>query len=129
MRLVPTGEFSYRVRCVAVESERVFGDYLVVTGQTSAAELSDYRRRRQNLQQQYVDLPNFLELNRRPTRRRSSVAAPPLPAPPKAVRSKSLDLDDGGDAVKYDAGRRRQVRAESWCRGGGCFLVGFSEVG
>lgn len=56
-------ELSYRVKCVDVESERVFGD-VVVTRRTSAAEVNVYRKKRQNLFRQTLDAPDFLELNR-----------------------------------------------------------------
>ena len=126
-------EISYRVKCVAVESERVFGD-IVVTRQTSAADLTTDQGscpKRRNLVQQYLDGPDFLELNRR----KDSTAAKWQKAvvlqtsvydefdrchPEKIERSKSLEpsptaFDIHGEdsfetnSVYSDGGRRRRV--------------------
>lgn len=68
-------EISYRVKCVAVENERVFSD-VYITHQTrdpvcqpdDYAFPSEYRRRRRNLIQRTLDGPDFMKLNsKRPT--------------------------------------------------------------
>lgn len=74
MPLKKHAEITYRVKCVAVENERVFGD-VYVTQQTQNLVyqpegylfLSEYRRRKRNLIQQTVNGPDFMELNKRST--------------------------------------------------------------
>lgn len=117
-QVLPATELSYRVKCVAVESERVFGD-VVVTHRSSAAALpAAYRRSRQNLVQQYLEGPNFLELNRRrPTRRQSAAIAEDgkrdaeLKLVARSTRSNSLNLQGtwlGPDFTENE--RTRKVR-------------------
>jgi len=63
-------EITYRVKCVAVENERVFGD-VYVTQQTqdlvyrpeSYPFPSGCKRRRRNLIQRTLNGPDFMELN------------------------------------------------------------------
>lgn len=70
MPLRKYAEISYRVKCIAVENERVFGD-VCVTQQTwdrvcqldNYAFLSEHRRRRCNLIQRTLDGPDFMKLN------------------------------------------------------------------
>ncbi|XP_008208165.1 uncharacterized protein LOC100678809 isoform X1 [Nasonia vitripennis] len=111
-QVLPAAELSYCVKCVAVESERVFGD-VVVTRRSSAAELpAAYQRSRQNLVQQYLEGPNFLELNRRrPMRRQSAAVAEEgkrdseLKLVARSTRSKSLNLQGtwlGPDLTEHD---------------------------
>jgi hypothetical protein len=57
-------ELSYRVKCVAVESERVFGNITVTHHRNTAELLSIPWSKRQNLIRQYLEGPNLLELNR-----------------------------------------------------------------
>lgn len=115
-RVLPTGELSYCVKCVAVESERVFGD-VVVTCRSSAAELpAAYQRSRQNLVQQYLEGPNFLELNRRrPIRRQSAAIAEEgkrdseLKLVARSTRSKSMNLQGtwlGPDLTEHERTRK-----------------------
>ncbi|XP_029665272.1 uncharacterized protein LOC115236750 [Formica exsecta] len=75
MPLRKYAEISYRVKCVAVENERVFSD-VYITHQTRGpvcqpddyAFPSKYRRRRRNLIQRTLDGPDFMKLNsKRPT--------------------------------------------------------------
>nr|XP_012216603.1 PREDICTED: LOW QUALITY PROTEIN: uncharacterized protein LOC105668696 [Linepithema humile] len=67
-------EISYRVKCVTVENERVFGDVYVTQQTRRLDHRSDkdplppfYRRRRRNLIQQTLNGPDFMELNKRST--------------------------------------------------------------
>lgn len=70
MPLRKYAEISYRVKCVMVENERVFGD-VYVTHQTrdpicqseDYALLSEYKRRKRNLIQKTLDGPDFMKLN------------------------------------------------------------------
>ncbi|KAL0105831.1 hypothetical protein PUN28_015925 [Cardiocondyla obscurior] len=67
-------EIPYRVKCVAVENERVFGDvYVTQQSQNLVCRPEGYpfprgcRRQRRNLIQQTLNGPDFMELNKRPT--------------------------------------------------------------
>jgi len=81
MPLRKYAEISYRVKCVAVENERVFGD-VYVTHQTrdpgcqsdDYAFLSEYSRRRRNLIQRTLDGPDFMKLNSKWPARSAAVA-------------------------------------------------------
>ncbi|OXU27606.1 hypothetical protein TSAR_013960 [Trichomalopsis sarcophagae] len=118
-QVLPAAELSYCVKCVAVESERVFGD-VVVTRRSSAAQLpAAYQRSRQNLVQQYLEGPNFLELNRRrPMRRQSAAVAEEgkrdseLKLVARSTRSKSLNLQGtwlGPDLTEHDRTLKLQI--------------------
>lgn len=70
MPLKKHAEITYRVKCVAVENERVFGD-VYVTQQTQDLVYRpegypfppECKRQRRNLIQQTLDGPDFMELN------------------------------------------------------------------
>ncbi|XP_011494982.1 PREDICTED: uncharacterized protein LOC105359919 [Ceratosolen solmsi marchali] len=53
----------YRVKCVVVESERIFKD-ITIAPRNSADLLPIYKNKRQNLIRHYMEGPNFYELNR-----------------------------------------------------------------
>lgn len=67
-------EITYRVKCVTVENERVFGDvYVTQQTQNFVYRPEDYpfppgcRRQKRNLIQQTLNGPDFMELNKRST--------------------------------------------------------------
>ncbi|XP_076686925.1 uncharacterized protein LOC143378816 isoform X2 [Andrena cerasifolii] len=80
MPLKRYAEISYRVKCVSVEDERVFGDVYVTKQTRNLLYCADgyqfpslYGRRACNLIQRSWEGPNFMELNRKKPIRRSSV--------------------------------------------------------
>lgn len=119
-------EISYRVKCVAVESERVFGDVYVTQQTRDLAYRPDdipsiYGRQRRNLIHQTLDGPDFMEMNsKRPTRqssrwKRRSKSAGDVPC------TIALNYDDVGDrdvAVRRPKVNRRgevKLRRVSTC--------------
>jgi len=62
-------EITYRVKCVTVENERVFGDVYITQMQDLIYRTESYpfpsecRKQKRNLIQQTLDGPNFMELN------------------------------------------------------------------
>lgn len=87
MPLKKYAEISYRVKCVAVENERVFGDFYV-TQQTRNLMVREpnspdaqippvmYRKRRRNLIHQTLEGPDFMQMNsKRPSSEGAGVAA------------------------------------------------------
>nr|XP_012136115.1 PREDICTED: uncharacterized protein LOC100879104 isoform X1 [Megachile rotundata] len=90
-------EISYRVKCVAVENERVFGDVYVTRQTRNLLYCADgyqfpslYDKRKCNLFERTWQGPDFLELNRRKPTRRAS--ATPVEVTKKCLkRSKSMN--------------------------------------
>jgi len=95
-------DISYRVKCVAVENERVFGD-VYVTQQTqdfvrwpdSYPLLPMYNRRRSNLIKHTLNGPDFMELNSK--RPNGSVASLRW-----QKRSKSMGDEPGMMVLNYE---------------------------
>ncbi|XP_034183224.2 uncharacterized protein LOC117605705 isoform X1 [Osmia lignaria lignaria] len=111
-------EISYRVKCVAVENERVFGD-VYVTQQTRnllyCAEgyqfPSLYERRKCNLFQRSWQGPDLLELNRkRPTRRASAI---PVKVEKKCLK-RSKSMNDARNLNETDC--KNDVKSETVIR-------------
>ncbi|CAL7951896.1 unnamed protein product [Xylocopa violacea] len=97
-------EISYRVKCVAVENERVFGDVYVTQQTRNLLHCADgyqfpslYARGKCNLVQRPCEGPDFMELNRKvPVRRASFVSIKERRKCLKRWRS----VDDASDVVK-----------------------------
>lgn len=116
MPLKKYAEISYRVKCVAVENERVFGDVYVTQQTRNLLYCADgyqfpslYERRRCNLIQKEWKGPDFMELNRKKPIRRGSFV--PVEAERKRLkRSKSMgdtrnvdnDWTTASDGIKCD---------------------------
>ena len=77
MPLEKNTEISYRVKCVSVENERVFGD-VFVTQQTQDFEYCAncfphvYKKKKFNLISETLESPDFMQMNRKPEIRRRS---------------------------------------------------------
>ncbi|XP_017791373.1 PREDICTED: uncharacterized protein LOC108573435 [Habropoda laboriosa] len=94
-------EISYRVKCVSVENERVFGDVYVTQQTRNLLYCADgyqfpslYERRRCNIIQRSWKGPDFMELNRRRAVRRASCA------PVKVERKRLKRWKSMGDTEK-----------------------------
>lgn len=90
-------EISYRVKCVAVENERVFGD-VFVTHRTRNIDYSPIgypfssirKTKKRNLIEQRLEGPDFMELNKKlPIRRGSESVTPAIKR--QIRRSKSME--------------------------------------
>lgn len=97
MPLKNHSEISYRVKCVAVENERVFGD-VFVTHRTRNIDYSPIgypfssirKTKKRNLIEQRLEGPDFMELNKKlPIRRVSESVAPAIKR--QIRRSKSIE--------------------------------------
>ncbi|KAK2584477.1 hypothetical protein KPH14_006852 [Odynerus spinipes] len=79
MPLKNYSEISYRVKCVAVENEKVFGD-VFITHQTRDLDypslsypfLTEYKTRKRNLIEHRLEGPDFMEMNKKTVTRRAS---------------------------------------------------------
>lgn len=116
MPLKKYAEISYRVRCVSVENERVFGDVYVTQQTRNLLYGADgyqfprlYNRKQCNLIHRAWEGPDFMELNRKKAIRRASVAPPKIAARPLR-RSKSVG--DAGNMVGYEYRGNESLRRE-----------------
>jgi len=112
-RVVPLANpFSYQVKCVAVESERVL------------EESTDRKHKRKNLVKEYLQGPNFLELNRRrDAGRRSSIAVLPREKSRlefRVERSRSLDFPQDSlseeETVSVDSYEERKFKVGAFLK-------------
>ncbi|CAK9831625.1 TBC1 domain family member 30 [Anthophora retusa] len=99
-------EISYRVKCVAVENERVFGDVYVTQQTRNLLYCADgyqfpslYDRRRCNIIQRTWQGPDFMELNRKKPIRRASFV--PVQAGRKKLR-RWKSMGDTGKVIEND---------------------------
>jgi hypothetical protein len=95
-------EISYRVKCVAVENERVFGDVYVTQQTQDLVRWPDgypllpvYKRRRSNLIKHTLNGPDFMELNSK--RSSGSIASSRW-----QKRSKSMGDEPGVMVLNYE---------------------------
>lgn len=117
MPLKKYAEISYRVKCVAVENERVFGDVYVTQQTRNLLYCADgyqfpslYERRRCNLIQKEWKGPDFMELNRKKPIRRASFVPLEAEKRKRLKRSKSMgdtrnvavDWTTASDGIKSD---------------------------
>lgn len=116
MPLKKYAEISYRVKCVAVENERVFGDVYVTQQTRNLLYCADgyqfpslYERKRCNLIQKEWKGPDFMELNRKKPIRRASF----VPAEAERKRLKrSKSVGDTRSLVDNDWARSDGVKSE-----------------
>ncbi|KAG7212318.1 hypothetical protein KM043_012642 [Ampulex compressa] len=115
MPLKKYAEISYRVKCVAVENERVFGD-VYVTQQTPELGHHDdgyhfpsvYQRRKRNLIMKTLDGPDFMKLNSKNTTRSMSVSL--IPKARRNVKRSKSTSDKESISVPDD--RRASLKAD-----------------
>lgn len=81
-RIIPlerNSDISYRVKCVSVETERVFGDVLVTNQMQDSVYCENcfpsvWRKKKFNLIKKTLESPDFMKMNSKPvTRRRSTI--------------------------------------------------------
>nr|XP_031841302.1 uncharacterized protein LOC116430825 isoform X10 [Nomia melanderi] len=99
-------EISYRVKCVSVENERVFGDVYVTQQTRNLLYCADgyqfpslYAGRKCNLIQKRWEGPDFMELNKKKPIRRASVM--PVKATKNCLK-RSRSTGDTRSMVQYD---------------------------
>lgn len=117
MPLKKYAEISYRVKCVAVENERVFGDVYVTQQTRNLLYCADgyqfpslYNRSRRNLIQRSWEGPDFMELNRKKPIRRASCT------PTKVERinlKRSKSLGDTWDLIETDCKNANNSKDEN----------------
>ena len=82
-RIMPLGknsEISYRVKCVSVENERVFGDFFVSHQTQNSEYCPNYfspvcKSKKFNLTKKILESPDFMKMNSKPViRRRSTIS-------------------------------------------------------
>ncbi|XP_051167333.1 uncharacterized protein LOC127285389 isoform X3 [Leptopilina boulardi] len=79
-RIIPlesNSDISYRVKCVSIETERVFGDVLVTNQTQDSVFCKNYfptvwRKKKCNLIEKTLDSPDFMKMNSKPVTRRKS---------------------------------------------------------
>ncbi|OAD57740.1 TBC1 domain family member 30 [Eufriesea mexicana] len=116
MPLKRYAEISYRVKCVAVENERVFGDVYVTRQTRDLLYSADgyqfpslYDRRKSNLIQRTWEGPDFMELNRKKPIRRASF----VPAKAERKRLKrSKSLNDAKNSLENECSGNHIARRE-----------------
>ena len=107
-------EISYRVKCVAVENERVFGDVYVTQQTRNLLYCADgyqfpslYSKRKRNLIHRPWKGPDFMELNRKKQVRRASCV-------PDKVEGKCLkrskSVGDAWDVMESDCKNTNNVK-------------------
>ncbi|XP_043522425.1 uncharacterized protein LOC122535175 isoform X3 [Frieseomelitta varia] len=117
MPLKKYAEISYRVKCVAVENERVFGDVYVTQQTRNLLYCADgyqfpslYRKRKRNLIHRPWKGPDFMELNRKKEVRRASCV-------PDKVEGKCLkrskSVGDAWDVMENDCKNTNNVEDKS----------------
>ncbi|XP_033222408.1 uncharacterized protein LOC117176309 [Belonocnema kinseyi] len=101
-RIMPVGknsEISYRVKCVSVENERVFGDFFVTQQTQNSEYCADYfspasKAKKFNLTRKTLESPDFMKMNSKPvSRRRSTISHRSEQIPKNYQRSKSVGDD------------------------------------
>ncbi|XP_076164058.1 uncharacterized protein LOC143144996 isoform X2 [Ptiloglossa arizonensis] len=120
MPLKKYAEISYRVKCVSVENERVFGDVYVTQQTRNLLYCADgyqfpslYRSRRCNLIQRDWEGPDFMEMNKKKPIRRASVA--PI-EPTKKAMKRSKSVDDAWHKIDHDRNTKKIVKTETLIR-------------
>lgn len=106
-------EISYRVKCVAVENERVFGDVYVTQQTQDLARRPNedpfpavYKRRRRNLIHQTLKGPDFMELNSKQPTGSVGVASSRWQKRSKSTGDESIAFNYG-NAGNHDAAIKR----------------------
>ncbi|XP_043481118.1 uncharacterized protein LOC122510496 isoform X3 [Leptopilina heterotoma] len=98
-RIIPlerNSDISYRVKCVSVENERVFGDVLVTNQMQDSVYCKNcfpsvWRKKKFNLIKKTLESPDFMEMNSNPvSRRRSTICHVPGMVQKNFQRSKSV---------------------------------------
>ncbi|XP_076643093.1 uncharacterized protein LOC143353560 isoform X4 [Halictus rubicundus] len=113
-------EISYRVKCVSVENERVFGDVYVTRQTRNLLYCADgyqfpslYARRKCNLIQRDWQGPDFMELNKKkPIRRASIVQA----KPPRKCLKRSKSVGDTGHMAQHHCKNNGAAKSETEVR-------------
>ncbi|XP_076278137.1 uncharacterized protein LOC143208013 isoform X3 [Lasioglossum baleicum] len=113
-------EISYRVKCVSVENERVFGDVYVTQQTRNLLYCADgyqfpslYARRKCNLIQRDWQGPDFMELNKKKPIRRASIA----PAkPPRKCLKRSKSVGDTRHMAQHDCKNNGTANTETEVR-------------
>lgn len=96
MPLERNSDISYRVKCVSVETERVFGDVLVTNQTLDSVYCENYfpsvwRKKKFNLIRKTFESPDLMRMNSKPmTRRRSTICHVPGMVQKNLQRSKSV---------------------------------------
>ncbi|KZC12289.1 TBC1 domain family member 30 [Dufourea novaeangliae] len=113
-------EISYRVKCVSVEDERVFGDVYVTQQTRNLLYCADgyqfpalYHRRKCNLIHRNWEGPDFMEMNRKRPIRRASVM------PVKVVKEclkRSRSVGDTRTVIERDCGNGDSVKGTTELR-------------
>lgn len=110
-------EISYRVKCVAVENERVFGDVYVTQQTRNLLYCADgyqfpslYSRGKRNLIHRPWKGPDFMELNRKKQVRRASCV--PDKVEEKCLK-RSKSVGDAWDVMENDCKNANNVKDKS----------------
>lgn len=120
MPLGKNSEISYRVKCVSVENERVFGDFFVTQQTENSEYCADYfspacKAKKFNLTRKTLESPDFMKMNSKPViRRRSTISHLSGQIPKSDQRSKSVGYDAlrevGIEDLKIKEVKKQKVR-------------------
>ncbi|XP_076640504.1 uncharacterized protein LOC143352118 isoform X2 [Colletes latitarsis] len=120
MPLKKYAEISYRVKCVAVENERVFGDVYVTQQTRNLLHCADgyqfpslYRKRNCNLIHRAWEGPDFMEMNKKKPIRRASFASV---KPTKKSMKRSKSFGDARNQIEYDRNSTKSAKNETEVR-------------
>ncbi|XP_053995038.1 uncharacterized protein LOC128885183 isoform X2 [Hylaeus volcanicus] len=110
-------EISYRVKCVSVENEKVFGDVYVTQQTRNLLYCADgyqfpalYRRRRYNLTLKNWKGPDFMEINKKKPIRRASEAQVKVA---KKCFKRSKSFGDAKKEVEHDCNSIKSMKTEA----------------